>query len=152
MEKKYIEFYNDYNRIVELKKIKGIKFEFGFLLIELRKKIKPFLDDPNEKKKTLIKERSDLIIKHCKKRQDGTADVLYTDKGNIVHKGLAFGECPEYDERMKAIEDQLNIINNEILNIDIDDIKKIKRVQCPKDEMNTEHWEMLEPWIEDFQI
>ena len=150
MVKQRIEFYELFNRVFELKRLQGLKFEFTFMLIELKKKIKPKLDESDEKKKALMQEMKNLKIQHCTKKADGTADVIYTKEGKVIHKGIALGECPDYDKRMEEIDNRITEIDKEELDIDIDDIKKIKKAQCPKDEMTGDDWEVLEPWISDF--
>lgn len=137
------EVSNLFNKIYQLQALKKTKYEFRFTLIEIKKKIKVHVEEYDEKMKVLREESQELIQEYCTKDEEDKALIV-----NGQYQGVMKGQEPEYDKRIKEINDQTKEMMDSEIEIDFEEIKPIKQTLLPKD-MDGLQQEAIQRFIED---
>jgi len=133
-----------FRKIQQLQSLKKTKYEFRFMLIEIKKIIKDHIEDYDEKMTALREEAQDLIQEYCTKDEEDKAIII---EGQ--YQGIMTGQEPEYDKRIKELNDKTKeLMNTEIEFPQFEDIKPIKQSLLPKD-MDGLQQEALQMFIED---
>jgi len=110
-----------YNEICTLQSIKKTLWEFNHMMIDVKKIIKPTVDDYSEKLTILQEEITELRVEHCQKGEDGKAIVARRyqkdDEGKLTvteeqYVGLIRGEQPIFDERFKELNESVKALGN----------------------------------------
>jgi len=140
-----------YESIMEMREIKGAKYEFATLVYEIRKFFKPIFIDAEYRVEIIQKEISDLKLEFCKKDNENKPILIALADGKFKYDGLTKGLNPEYDNRIKELVDKVNELNKEEVpedQLDFSEIIKINKDKCPKAVMKIKYWEALQNFIE----
>ena len=131
-----------YMSIMAMREFKGTKFEFGFLIREIRKVIKPVFEDAQERVKIL----QDEVDKYDK------PILIKNSDGTERYQGLTLGLNPDFDNRIKEISKEIEAINKnpveETVINRLNDIKTVSKDVCPKSDILVKHWEALYDYLD----
>ena len=141
-----------YMSIMGMREIKGARFEFGFLIREIRKVIKPVFEDAQERVKILQDEVDELRVKYCLKDKYDKPILIKNSDGTERYQGLTLGLNPDFDNRMKEISKEIEAINKnpveETVINRLNDIKTVSKDVCPKSDILVKHWEALYDYLD----
>jgi hypothetical protein len=113
--------------IEEIKKIKGLPFlDFVFKIIDIKKIIKTKVDGLQEKAEVITKERQELLLKYCLKK-DGKPIIE-----NNSYQGLFRGINEEYDQRTDELNKEITTLGNQPCEFTEDETKRIESVKIDK--------------------
>ena len=156
MSKNY-EVVNIFDACSILLKMKGNRYEFNKEIAKIKRTVESNYNELIEELELIRKEANELTLEYCKKDQNGkpVIEEVKDDTGKVIAKkydGLMFGENPEYDERMKELNDKKRDFLKEESNIDLEAISiTIKKNDLPlkSEDFDGELQAQIQQYIED---
>jgi len=128
------------------------------MVIAVKKAVKETVEDYSEKLEAIQSEIIDLKVEHCQKDENGKAVVArrYSrdENGKLTlteeqYIGLVRGECPEFDERFKVLNESIKELENKEVEIDFSTVIPVKRKHLPKDHWDGNREEIFWNFLED---
>ena len=122
-----VEIANAVGGIRSLLQCKDNNQQLNTALIRCKRFLKDEQELYEERMKQFQKDSQDNTIRYCKKDTQGKAITTSIDKKDsdgktidrmTLYNGLARGECPEYDEKMKELGNELRAFQKEVVEVE----------------------------------
>lgn len=111
---KTIEMTRLYMTIVQVLALKGLRMELAYALGRNQLRLEPKIKAYELAQKLVQQEMRDLAVEHCAKDKAGKPIIVAAEDPSMVrYTGLAYGLNPEYDKRLRELQDKLEAVGDE---------------------------------------
>lgn len=154
---KNFEVVNLYDACVILLKMKGNRYEFNREIAKIKRAVEGDYSTIIEELDLIKKESTELTLEYCEKDKNGKPlfQEVKNENGEVIGKmydGLLYGQCPEYDKRVKSLNESKKEFLKSESNLEISNIEaRIKKSDLPlkNEDFDGELQDQIQPFIDD---
>lgn len=100
-----LELFMSINNALSLNK--KVDFDARMCLIKNKARLKPLVEEYIEVRKAIQEEMQEISIEFCKKDNEGKPVTVTSSRGDATYVGLERGMNPEYDEKVKELNERM---------------------------------------------